>query len=119
MTLQSGDQSKSYLTELARLAKNSFKAHGYQALTVSGASAQSLTVPDGTKYMECRLESSITASVPVRYLLLGTKTLPTTTTGMAINNLDVFDVTDYQNINNFRIIEATAGTHVLHVQYYK
>lgn len=119
MALLNGDQSKSYLNQLVTLANNGFKAFAYQALTVTGATAQSLTIPVGTKYMECRLESSITASVPVRYLLLGGATLPTTTTGMAINHLDVFDVTDAQNVNNFRIIEATAGTHVLHVQYYK
>lgn len=119
MGLEFGNQSKSYLSLLTRFGQNSFKAFAYQALTITGATAQSLTIPSETKYMECRLESSVTASVPVRYLLLGGATLPTTTTGMALNHLDVFDVTDAQNINNFRIIEATAGTHVLHIQYYK
>jgi len=110
------DISKEFLRILVQNAKNSFKAFAYEKLSI-GAVASSLTVPSGTKYAEIRLESSVTSSVPVRYLLTGVA--PTTTDGMALNNLDLFDITDYQNIINFKAIQTTAGTHTLHVTYYK
>ena len=114
--LQFGNQSKSYLDQLLKNSRNSFKAFSYQKVTVT-ATATALTVPADAKYMEVRLESSVTASVAARYLITGAA--PTATDGMAINNLDLFDVTDYQNIVNFQVILATAGTTVLHIQYYK
>jgi len=38
---------------------------------------------------------------------------------MALNNLDLFDITDYQNLVNFQVIQTGAGTHTLHITYYK
>lgn len=113
------DSSKSLLREQNNLTKYNFIAIGYEKLTVSGLTAQALTVPTETRYVEISVESSITATVPVRYLLLGPKTLPTTTNGLALRDGTFFDITGYQNIINLRVIEATAGTHVLHIQYYK
>jgi hypothetical protein len=51
--------------------------------------------------------------------MLGAADLPTTSRGLALNNLDFFDINNGTNLVNFRIIQATAGTHVLHIQYYK
>ena len=116
MNLQFGNQSKSYLDQLLKQNLNSFKAFSYQKLTVTGT-AVSLTVPENAKYAEIRLESSITATIAARYLITGD--IPTATDGMALNNLDLFDISDYQNLVNFKIIQATAGTHTLHIQYYK
>jgi len=111
-----GNQSKSYLSDILRSHKNGFKAFSYQKLTIDGT-AKALTVPDGTKYAELRLESTVVASVPVRYLITGGT--PTSTDGMALNNLELFDITDYQNIINFKAIQTGAGTHTLHIQYYR
>lgn len=99
--------------------KKDLIAMGYQKLVVSGASAQALTVPSEASYAEIRVESSVTASIPLRYLMLGAATEPTTTDGLALSHLDFFDIPNGDNIRNFRVIEVTAGTHTLHVQYYK
>jgi len=51
--------------------------------------------------------------------MLGAATPPTTTDGLALNHLDFFDIPDGDNLRNLRFIEASNGTHTLHVQYYK
>lgn len=117
MALEFGNQSKSYLSKLVRHSDNGFKAFSYEKLSVSSAAVFTPTVPTGTKYMEIRVESSVTASVPLRYLITGAN--PTSTDGMALNHLDLLDITDAQNIQNFKVIRTTAGTHTLHIQYYK
>ena len=116
MSMEFGNQSKSYLSKILRAHLNSFKAFDYQKLSITGTAA-ALTVPTGTKYAEIRLESTVTSSVPVRYLITGD--VPTSTDGMALNHLDLFDLTDYQNIINFKAIQTGAGTHTLHITYYK
>lgn len=116
MNLQFGNQSKSYLDQLLKQNLNSFKAFSYQKLTVTGT-AVSLTVPENAKYAEIRLESSVTSTIAARYLITGG--VPTATDGMALNNLDLFDISDYQNLVNFKAIQTGAGTHTLHIQYYK
>ncbi len=114
--LEFGNQSKSYLSLLVRNALNGFKAFSYQALTVD-ATVKQLTIPDGAVYALMTLESDA-SGIAARYL----ETLQTpvsTTAGMALSNLDRFDVTDAQNLSQFQITRAQAGTHTLHVQYYK
>lgn len=98
--------------------KKDLIALGYQQLTVTGASAQSLTVPTGATYCEIRVESATTTGIIMYYLLLGTTTLPTTSTGMPLAYLDLFDITGGDNIVNFRVI-AVSGSHKLNIQYYK
>ncbi len=116
MYLQFGNQSKSYLDQLLKQNLNNFKAFAYEKVSVTGA-VTTLTVPATAKYAEIRLESTITTSIAIRYLITGG--IPTSTDGMALNNLDLFDLTDYQNLINFKAIQTGAGTHTLHVQYYK
>jgi len=116
MKLQFGNQSKSYLALLARYANNSFKAFSYERITVDGT-VKNLTIPDGAKYALMVLESDVTG-VAARYL----ETLQTTVTadfGLPIENGSGLDVTDTQNLSQFQITQAQAGTHYLHVQYYK
>lgn len=115
---QFGNQSKSYLSELVRLNKYNLIACGYQKLTVNGTAA-SLTVPDGAKYAEMTIESSVTSGVVARHLELGAGTLPTSTDGLGMTHLLTFDITGYPNLINFRVIQTQAGTHTLHIQYYK
>ena len=111
--------SKTQILKTAILFNKSLKACGYEKLVIDGASAQALTVPTEASYAEIRLESDVTTQVAARYLMLGTTTLPTSSVGMALNNLDFFDINNGTNLVNFRIIQAVAGTHVLHIQYYK
>lgn len=113
------DQNKNYTSELVRLNKYNLLAIGYEKLDVSTAGAKSLTVPAEAKYAEFTLESSVTSGIVVRHLELGDKTLPTATDGLGLTHLVTFDISGYPNLINFRAILATAGTHTLHVEYFK
>lgn len=112
-----GNQSKSFLSELVRLNKYNLIACGYEQLTVTGSVA-SLTVPTDARYALIEVESSITTP-SIRYLELGDKTLPTSSTGIRRADGSAFDVSGYQNLSNFRIIQISAGTHKLNIAYYK
>jgi len=111
------DQAKSYLKELLQLTRYNLVAVGYQKLSVTGT-ATALTVPADARYALIVLQSSITTPA-IRYLELGDKTLPTATDGIPRSDLDALDVQGYQNLVNFRAIQVGAGTHTLHIQYYK
>ena len=118
MTINS-DQEKSLLRELIKITNREKIALGYEKLTVTGGTAQSLaSIPTNANYMEIRVESATTSGVIIRYNLLGTVSPPTTTDGMALTYLDLFDVVGRQNIINFRVI-AVSGSHTIHVQYFK
>jgi len=93
-------------------------ACGFQKLTVTGASAQALTVPVGTKYAEISVESATTTGFIMRYLCLGATTLPTTTDGMPLAHGTVFDLNSSDAVERFRVI-AVSSTHQLNIQYYK
>lgn len=98
--------------------KDTYVAAGYQKLSVTGGTAQSLTVPTGTIYAEIQAESATTTGAIMRYLLLGDGTAPTTTSGIFLVHGQIYDVPNADNIVNFRVI-AISGTHTLHIQYYK
>lgn len=113
------DQDKFYSAELVRIAKQNLIAIGYQKLTVDNtASGVSLTVPDNATYALVEVESSATG-IAIRYLETGPKFTVTSTDGIGRSNLDGFDIHGAQNLTNFRAIQAQAGTHTLHIQYYK
>lgn len=114
-----GNQSKSYLNQLLRVTKYNLLAFSYEKLDVSTAGVKSLTVPEGARYADISVESSVTASVPMRYKLLGASSLPTSTDGHFLNNGTVFDISGTPNLNNFRVIQTGAGTHTIHVTYFK
>lgn len=109
------NQSTTEIVRAIRYSPN-LVAFGYQKLTVTGGTAQSLTVPTGAIYAEVRVESATTSGIIMRYLMTGTA--PTTTDGMALSYLDLFDITNGDNVANFKVI-AVSGSHQLHVQYYK
>lgn len=114
--MEFGNQSKSYLSRLLRGNLNSFKAIGYEAITVDGT-VKALTIPSGAKYALMRIESDKTGVV-ARYLETTASTV-SSTVGLGLVALDPLDITDAQNLNGFRITQAQAGTHTLYVQYYK
>ena len=116
MALLNGDQSKSYLFGILQAALNGFKAFSYEAITVDNT-VKTLTIPTGAKYAFMVLESDATG-IAARFLQTKQTTV-STTAGLALSNLDRFDVTDAQNLSQFQITQAQAGTHTLHVEYYK
>jgi hypothetical protein len=111
------DSSKQLLHELLRLTKKNNTAIGYQKLTVDGT-VKALTVPATATYALITLESSI-ATEAIRYLELGTVTPPSSTDGISKLDNAMFEVVGAQNLSNFRVTQAAAGTHTLHIQYYK
>jgi hypothetical protein len=112
-----GNQSKSFLAELVKINKSNLLAFGYQKLTVAGT-VVGLTIPTGATYALITVESSLTTPA-IRYLELNLVTPPSATDGMSRSNLDTFDITGASNLVNFRAIQIAAGTHTLHIQYYK
>lgn len=112
------DQTKEYLKELIRITKKDLTAVGYQQLTVTGGSPQSLTVPTDASYCEIRVVSATTSGVIMYYNLLNGVTAPTTSSGMPLTYLDLFDIKGNVNLNAFRVI-AVSGTHTLNIQYFK
>jgi hypothetical protein len=113
-----GNQSKSYLSELVRLNRYNLIACGYEQLSVTGTATALLNIPADAKYALMEVESSLTTPA-IRYLELGDKVLPTSSTGIRRSNLDGVDISGYQNLINFRAIQIAAGTHKINVAYYK
>lgn len=101
------------------LLPNDYVSCGYQKLDFSTAGAKAATVPTGAVYMEVRIESSVTTGIVGRYLNLGAGTAPTATDGMGVSHLDFFDFAGSDMVNNFRIIQTGAGTHIAHIQFFK
>lgn len=113
------DTEKALLRELVRIQNYNLTACGYEALTIDGTVKKLASVPTDAKYAEITLESSI-AGKSIRYLELGgTGTQPSTTVGIAKQDLDMFDIHGQHNIINARFTQISAGTHTIHVQYYK
>lgn len=88
---------------------------GVETLTVTG-SITTLTPPTNAVYCTIQLESSITSGVACRAWQTGDT--PTTTTGMPKTNLAIWDITGAQNMTQFKITQATAGTHTLQIEYF-
>lgn len=119
MGLRQGDQSKSYLEIANRISQNSFKAIGFEQITVDNT-VQGFTLPDDARYAVCILESNATG-IAARYLEFGGSGTVVTanTVGLPIKDGAVFDVTDRQNLVGFQITEESSNTTILNVQYYK
>jgi len=117
MALLNGDQSKSYLSKLVQQGLNSFKAFSYESITVDGT-VKNLTIPADARYALITVESSVTSGVVARYLETKQTTV-STTAGLALRDGSVIDITDAQNLSQFQITQAQAGTHVIKVQYCK
>lgn len=114
--MEFGNQEKSYLSRILRGSLNSFKAFSYEAITVNNT-IKTLTIPSGAKYALMKFVSDATGNA-ANYLETGSVPV-STTVGIPISDGTVFDVTDAQNLVAFQIIQSQAGTHTLHVQYYK
>ena len=102
--------------DIKKILNNDYRAIGNQVITVTGATPQTLTVPAQASYALIEVESTVTTGVVIRYWLDGSN--PTTTDGIGRTNLTAFDVTEYSNLKNFKVISTGAGTHKLMVQYF-
>lgn len=93
-------------------------AIGHEKLTLDANSVFSLaSVPANARYAFITLENGgVAATNLVRYWTDGSA--PTATDGIALTDSSAFDISEYQNIVNFRIIRLTTDDHVLQVQYY-
>jgi hypothetical protein len=103
---------KELLQKLVNQVNRTYIAIGYEKITIDGT-AKTLTLPTDAIYAEFRYEGTTSA----RYRIDGTA--PTTTDGMLISNLDVFDILNRENLSRFKAIHTAAGTDVLHITYYK
>lgn len=102
--------------QILQALRNDYRAFAKQTLTVT-TSVLGLTVPAGTKYCFIQVESTNTSDA-IRYWLDGSS--PTASLGFFRANGDAFDITEAENINNFKVIKGTGGgTTYLICQYYK
>ena len=113
------DSNKLYTQELVKINKSNLVAFSYQKLTVDNTSGGvSLTVPSNAKYALIVVESTATGAA-IRYLETGPIFTVTSSNGLPKSNDSAFDIHGYQNLINFRAIQAQSGTHTLQIQYYK
>jgi hypothetical protein len=105
------------LDKLRQYAINNAKAiPGAQRLQVTGA-YEALTVPAGANYAICILESDETG-VAARCLSNGEAPVATSL-GLPLYDRSTFDISDYQNLVNFKIIEEVAASATyLNIEYY-
>ena len=101
------------------LIANGYKAIGHQTLTISTGNVYALTVPDGANYALMLLEEVGATGTRKVIRFWEDGSLPTTTVGIPRGDMDAWDVSTRQNLENFKIIRVTAASHVLQVQYYQ
>lgn len=106
---------KILLQELVNLTKRSYIAIGYQKLTVDGT-VKTLTLPTDALYADIQLESSI-ATPAIRYKIDGG--VVSATDGMFLLTGSQIDVSSRENLIHFQTTQVGAGTHTLHITYYK
>jgi hypothetical protein len=109
------DNSKTYLRELVRQGLNDLEAFALEKVTVNNT-VKTLTVPADAKVAVMSLVSTITSgpAIWVRY-----DADPVSGIGSPFYNTDRFNVVDAKNLTNFKVIQDSAGTHTLYVEYYR
>jgi len=65
------------------------------------------------------VESDVSSGAAIRYLETGPKFIVTSTNGIRRFDNQGMDIAGYQNLLNFRAIQAQSGNHYLNVQYYR
>jgi hypothetical protein len=110
------DNSKSYLRALVSESRNSVKSLGYQQLTVSG-SVQNLTIPTGATYALCVIESIGTGIVA--RVLQNKASVVSAGVGMPLYAGSILDISDFANLDGFQIIQESASTTKINIEYFK
>lgn len=93
---------------------NDWRGISNQQLVVNNT-VKKLTVPTNAKYALIVVESDAEGTA-VRYWQDGSS--PTANEGIPRADQGGLDIVEKQNLINFRIIQAQAGTHNLQVQYF-
>lgn len=109
---------KNLLDSLRRISSNFGKARKYERISLTDGLVHTLTsLKTSFQYVQIRLESSSgAANTPVaRYTVSGET--PSSTVGMPLLGWEQFDITDYENLSNFKII-GIGGTEYLNVTYF-
>lgn len=108
---------KSYLKSIRKIAANFGKARGHQNLDISAGTVFSLTVPDNVHYAQIRISTTAAAAnTPVAWYLMDGST-PAANTGIPLLGWEMLDITDYENLKNFKII-SVGLTEKLCIQYF-
>lgn len=110
------DNIKSYLKALLSDSKNSFKSFAHEEITVDGT-VKSLTIPSGSLYARMVFQSSI--ATPAARYLQNKSVAVSTTVGLPLLDMTVFEIIDFSNLNGFQITQIAAGTHTLQVEYFR
>jgi len=111
-----GDQSKSYLSALERLAKNGLNSFAYEKLELTGG-VDTLTPPADAKYAIVVVESTELTGMVAR--MLSNKSVPVSATiGMPLINFSVVEVIDAKNITEVQFF-LVAGTTAVNVEYFR
>lgn len=118
------EQSKSIDLSLKKLSRQPLIANGSEFLTVTGGTAQLLTVPTGSQFAKIRaISATVDGSIVMYYSEYGATVAPTggavgTAHGMPLAYMDYFEIESKSNLDSFRVI-AASGTHYLAVTYFK
>lgn len=104
--------------------ENGRRCTGKAKISITGATAQTLlaSIPnDQTKFARISIEAdatSATQNLVMRFWESGDA--PTATDGQPVGHLDVIELTNRQNLCNFKIIATDAAkTHTLQVLFYR
>lgn len=108
---------RNLLDSLRKIAANFGKARKFQRISLTDGLVHTLTLQPNFQYVQIRLEtSSGAANTPVaRYTLSGE--VPSSTIGMPLLGWETFDITDGENLTNFKII-GLGGTEFIDVTYF-
>lgn len=108
---------KNTLSSLRKIAANFGKARSFQVLDLTDNAVHSLTVPTGMSYCQMRIKTtSAAANIPIAWYRVDGGT-PAADNGIPLLGWEFLDITDFENLQNFKII-AVAGTEKLYIQYY-
>lgn len=109
--------SKSLLNGIRKIAANFGKARSVQNLDISAGTVFSLTVPDNCHYAQIRFSTTAAAAnTPVAWYRMDGGT-PAANVGLPLLGWEMLDISDYENLVNFKIISIGLTERVC-VQYF-
>ena len=107
----------SLLKSIRRIASNFGKARAHETLDLTDNAVHSLTIPSNCHYAQIRIgTTSAAANTPIAWYLLDGGT-PSAGVGIPLLGWEMLDISDYENLKNFKII-AVAGTEHVYAQYF-
>lgn len=117
MAYNDGVTEKGLLNSIRKITANFGKARAHENLDISAGTVFSLTVPDNAHYAQIRITTTAAAAnTPVAWYLMDGGT-PAANTGIPLLGWEMLDITDYENLKNFKII-SIGLTETLCIQYF-